>query len=157
MDSRNEHTMEDQDLNTTQEVSQEQKEVSETPSDTSNDVDLSFMDEDKVEEIEVGDTTVVFKEPTKEQRPKDTVRNEHEGTIGTDFWNPEGDWKSTVIGETPNGGRLQVMKREEGVGYRLAWQNGGVLPPECEGWFTSYDKAEQSARAYLNRIWESDE
>lgn len=129
------------------------EEVSEQASNT--EVDLSFMDDD-VEHVESSDgQQAVFKEPTEEQRPSDSVPQEHEGVIGTDFWNSEGDWAATVIGETPDGNKLQVMKRPDGVGYRIGWRNGGVVPPECEGWFTSYDKAEQAARTYLNKNWGS--
>lgn len=125
-------------------MSQEPKEVSETPSDTS-DVDLSFMDEDKVKT-----------EPTEEQRPHDSVRAAHEGSIGTNFFDQSEDWKATVIGETPGGAKVQVNKREDGTGYRISFHEGGTLPAELSGWFTTYDKAEQAARGYLNRKWEEE-
>ena len=63
------------------------------------------------------------------------------------------EWVATVIGQTPTGGVLQVLKRSDGSGYKIGIQGGGRTPNNLEGWFTSYPKAEQAARLYLNQCW----
>lgn len=81
---------------------------------------------------------------------------EQEGNISSDFWDQDHEWVATKIGETRDGKTVQVVKRNDGMGYEVNFREGGAKPSDMEGWFTSYDKAEQAARAYLNRRLESE-
>lgn len=81
------------------------------------------------------------------QNPEDS------GPIGGDFFeNTEvaGEWHATVIGQTPGGKTLQVMKKRDGAGYVIAFNPGGELPKELDGVWTTYDRAEKAARLWLN-------
>lgn len=125
----------------------ESKEVSE-PQDSEalsgiNTVDESFLDD-----------TVIFKEPTDKQRPTSEVPPANEGVVGANFWKADDTWAATAIGETPTGNTLQAVKRADGSGYKLSLRDGGTLPAEFSGWYTSYSKAEEHGRLYLNKQWE---
>lgn len=96
---------------------------------------------DTEEVVQVEDTTVVFREE---------VPMAEEGHIGGDFWNSDQEWAATQIGQTKGGKTVQVVKRSEGMGYEVNFREGGEKPAQLDGWFTSYDKAEQAARTYLN-------
>lgn len=113
----------------------------------SGNVDESFMAEDS----EGDQVEVVFKEP--EQDFTKQIQGEAEGAVTSDFWNTEG-WAATEVGETPNGNLLQIVKREGGAGYRLGLRNGGVLPNEMTGWYTSFQKAEDAGRIWLAQEWD---
>lgn len=106
----------------------------------------------------MGNTTVKFiepepEEPTAEQRPLDQVPQANTGFIGQDFFTSDDQWAKTVIGELPGGKVVQVVKRAEGQGYEIQYQ-GGNIPAELQGWFTTYEKAEGAARVYLASKWE---
>lgn len=73
-----------------------------------------------------------------------------DGPIKADYFNDEGDWHATVIGLTPNGKRVQVMKDPASSFYTIAFAPGGEMPVELKGKFTSYDRAEQHARVWLS-------
>lgn len=85
--------------------------------------------------------------------PSDKVPPADTGRIGTDYWKND-DWQATVIGKTPDGKSVQVVKRQEGMGYEVNFREGGNKPADFDGWFTSYDKAEAQARLYLTKLLE---
>ena len=126
----------------------ESKEVFETPS---PDTEFEFMPE---EVIEVGGTTVIFREPTEQQLPTSNVTRADGGIIGQNYFDSSNEWTATVIGESPRGAALQVTKRPNGVGYTISYRDGGNVPNDLSGWFTTYDKAEVAARAYLAGLWD---
>jgi hypothetical protein len=151
--------MEDQDQMDTQEVNPELKEAFETVSpDTENFDEVPFVPpvvQPMVQEVfQVGDTKVVFREPTEAELPTKPVPNKDQGIIGQDFFGTGEDWQATSIGESPGGARLQVTKKPEGTGYILSWRDGGELPMHLRGWYTSYDRAEVAARGHLATLWE---
>lgn len=142
----------------------EQKEVFETPSlGTSDDVAYDFIDKEeatpeaktdtKEEVITSGKTKVIFREPTEEELPTAEVPRADGGFIGKNFFSDEQEWKSTLIGKTPNGAGLHITKRYEGVGYQLKF-DGGMLPAKLSGWYTTFDKAQTAARTYLSQSWD---
>jgi hypothetical protein len=107
------------------------------------------------EEITIGETKVIFREPTEQELPIERVPREDGGFIGQDFFTEDQEWKKTTIGKTPGGMEIAVIKRRDGVGYELSsGVNGGRLPSRLEGWFTTYDKAEVAARTYLHELWD---
>lgn len=108
----------------------------------------------KEEVIQVGKTKVVFREPTEEELPTRAVTRADGGIIGQDFFSQDGEWTATVVGQSPNGNKLQVTKRPDGVGYILGWRNGGMVPSKYAGWYTTFEKAEHSARIHLSELWE---
>ena len=69
--------------------------------------------------------------------------------VGSDFWDHDGDWKSTAVGSIGNK-TLHIAKRSDGSGYKLQFAEGGDLPPLYSGWYTSFDKAQNAAQEYLN-------
>lgn len=113
----------------------------------SGDVDESFLAVD----VEGEPTEVVFKEP--EQDFSQEIKQEAEGIVGSNFWD-NSDWAATAIGETPNGNVLQIVKREDGAGYKLGLRNGGNLPNEMTGWYTSFQKTEDAGRIWLAQEWD---
>lgn len=110
--------------------------------------DVTFLESDEpVEEWPVADgVPKPYLDGPVAQNPKDA------GPIGNDFWNKDkdGEWHATVIGETPGGKTLQVMKKKDGAGYLIAFNPGGELPRVLQGTWTSYDRAEKAARLWLN-------
>lgn len=112
-----------------------------------------FVDDTVTEEFSVGETKVIFREPTEQELPREEVPRNDGGFIGKNFFTDDGEWKNTVIGKSPNGAELCVTKRLGGMGYELRY-NGGKLPTKLTGWFTSYDKAEEAARIYLAEMWD---
>lgn len=86
--------------------------------------------------------------------PKEPVQQAAQGQIQSDFWH-QGEWDATVIGQTPgNTKNVQVKKDLDGSMYTISFREGGELPQELRGKFTSYDVAEKQARTYLNRLWD---
>jgi len=113
----------------------------------------------EVHEVEPDFVEQILKaaEPAPEQNPTDKVPMADTGRVGQDFFNREEEWSATVLGETPEGKNLQVMKGKgnQSNGFYLGWREGlGDKPKEISGWFTSYDKAEQAGRVYLNKQWD---
>lgn len=106
----------------------------------------------KEETITVGTTKVIFREPTEKELPTSPVAREDGGFIGKDFFTDANEWKSTLVGNTPNGAGVSIVKRPEGTGYKLS--STGSLPESLKGWFTTYQKAEEAARVYLVGMWE---
>lgn len=97
--------------------------------------------------------TEVAEAPEAYQDPGEVPMAEQEDArIDSDFWNQDDEWKATVIGETPTGNEVQVAKRPEGSGYILQLRKGGELPAAYKGWYTSYDKARDAGRVYLNEV-----
>lgn len=78
------------------------------------------------------------------------MNEENNGFVGSDFFDTEGNWHATIIGTTPGGKKVQVMKEGIGSFYRIAFSSGGELPKELQGSFTSYDRAEKHARIWLS-------
>lgn len=95
-----------------------------------------------------------FEEPTEEQNPTDVKPQAHEGIVGNDFFDPQGEWAATALGETPDGKTVQVKKREDGAGYRICYREGLSKPEGVDGWFTNFEKAEHAGRVFLNRKWD---
>jgi hypothetical protein len=75
---------------------------------------------------------------------------EDAGPVRGDFFADDGNWHATVIGQTPGGKNVQVMKDPASAFYMIAFNPGGELPVELQGRFTSYDRAELHARIWLN-------
>ncbi len=94
-------------------------------------------------------------EPDEGDNPTAQVTMAHEGVNTSDFWTSreDEDYKVTTIGKTPGGREVQVKRREVGNGYYVEMR-GGKNPKAFEGWHTSYSRAEQEARLYLNKKWE---
>lgn len=95
--------------------------------------------------------------PTPEQNPTDKVSPAHTGTVDQDFFNKEEQWTATVIGELPTGETIQIKKKNDnaGAGFYVSYREGlKTVPKPYDGWYTSYDKAEQAARVFLNRSWD---
>ncbi len=86
-------------------------------------------------------------DPLTEATPKAV---EERGYIGGDFFGDDGNWHATVIGITPGGKKVQVMKDPVSSFYTIAFNPGGELPSELKSSFTSYDRAELHARIWLN-------
>lgn len=82
--------------------------------------------------------------------PVPQARDDASGPITTDFFGGGGEWKGTVIGKTPGGKEVQVVKNPAGMGYLINFRSGGELPRELDGMFTKYDYAESHARLWLN-------
>lgn len=78
-------------------------------------------------------------------------QDEQRSTIGSNFFDQEGEWRSTVIGQTVGGKNVQVQKNPKGLGYLINFQSGGELPVELQGVFTKYEFAELQARLWLNK------
>jgi hypothetical protein len=92
--------------------------------------------------------------PTTGVNPSEPVQQAAQGQIQSDFWH-QGEWDATVIGQTPgNTKNVQVKKDLNGSMYTVSFREGGELPQELRGKFTSYDVAEKTARTYLNRQWD---
>lgn len=144
------------------EVKTEQEEVFETPSPDTEEpeqLEFEFMPEETVKEpaeeiIQVGKTKVIFREPTEEELPSKAVPRADTGFIGQEFFSNAGEWTATVVGSSPNGNQLQVTKRPDGVGYVLGWRNGGTIPSKYAGWYTTFEKAEHTARIHLSELWD---
>jgi hypothetical protein len=155
------------------EVKTEQKEVSETPSPVTEseqlEMDFDFLPKEEAENegpsapeakkvkeevIMAGDTKVIFREPTSEELPTQAVPQAHTGVIGQNFFSEGQEWQATVVGKSPSGNQLQITKRHDGTGYQLGWRNGGEVPARYSGWYTTYEKAETSARLHLAELWE---
>ncbi len=103
------------------------------------------------------DFVELMNQPTSEQNPKERVpkASDSEKAISQDFFDRDQEWKATTLGELPTGQTLQIMKHPKHSGYYLAYREGlNKVPKEIEGWWTHYDKAEQSGRNYLNRLWD---
>lgn len=133
------------------------KEASETPSpDTESSIEeqieFDFYPEEEV--IEVGNTKIIFREPTEEELPTREVPRADTGFIGQDFFGEGEQWVATTIGKSPTGNELQVTKRREGTGYVLRWSKRGELAAKFSGWYTTYEKAEEAARLLLSLMWE---
>ena len=87
--------------------------------------------------------------------PKTTVGD---GPIMRDYMEggvDEGDDGVTVIAKTPKGKTVQVRKRKEGLGYIIEFKEGGELPKEFSGIWTSYHLAEEPARQYVADKWDT--
>lgn len=136
----------------------EEKEASEQPSDVQEAQTEGEQEAPVAEEtFEVGDTKVVFKEPTEADNPTDRyISRTDTGRIGNNFFSSENEWEATVIGRTPSNKEMQVVKRSDGHGYTIQWRQGGQIPDELQGWFTSYDKASQAGLVYLNKMWDKE-
>ena len=150
--------MENQEPSLTPEVNPEFKEVLEIPSpDTEPSTKPEQQEFDfvpKEETIKVGNTTVVFREPTEEQLPTKAVPSADTGFVGQDFFSEGQEWQATSIGQSTTGNELQVVKRMGGDGYRLRWRDNGVVKAEFAGWYTTYQKAEEAARLHLALLWD---
>ena len=126
--------------------------VTEPGIDEPEQLEFEFMPQDEV--IEVGDTKVVFREPTEEELPSREVSRADGGIIKSDFFTGDKEWAATVVGKSPAGASLQITKRREGTGYVLSYRDGGNVPNHLSGWFTTFDKAESAGRAYLAGLWD---
>lgn len=128
------------------------EEVSE-PQPSSKQVEAEFGDAvfleptDPVEEWPVDDgVPKAYLDKEVPQNPKDS------GPISGDFFDTtkQGEWHATVIGQTPGGKNVQVMKKRDGAGYEIAFNPGGELPRDLQGVWTTYDRAEKQVRLWLN-------
>ncbi len=95
---------------------------------------------------------------TGQQHPNftESVPNAEEGPIMRDYFKDgidEDERGRTVIGRTPSGKTVQVMKRLEGIGYVVNFQEGGETPEMWGGIWTNYHLAEEIARRYLTERW----
>lgn len=98
----------------------------------------------------VSEEVEIFGTPSQDFSTPVQMTSENSGFVGQDFFDNEGNWHATIIGTTPGGKKLQVMKNEMGSFYRIAFSPGGQMPSELEGNFTSYDRAEKVARVWLS-------
>lgn len=145
MPKTQEQTSVDAETVTTSDQKTEIEEVSETQSSSEETPSQDFVEA-------LTEKTV---EPTPEQNPTDKVTPADTGVVGSDFFGGDDDWQATILGELPNGKTVQVKKKTEGQGYYLCYREG-LTPKDLDGWYTSYDKAEQSGRVYLNRAWDEE-
>ena len=125
--------------------SQEQKEASDNPSAT------EIIIEDGIEKEVPVDPVAELPEGAN---PFEAVSPKPTGQIDSNFFNQEQEWEATIIGQTPEGRTVQVKKRQMSHGYEISYRNGAAVPKELQGWFTSYDVAEKTARTFLNRKWD---
>ena len=151
---------------TTSEASPAKEEASETlsakgwseeilTSDKEEDTKLIIKDGEAVEMPTQDFVAAMNAEPTKEQNPTDRVSQEQQGIIGQDFFGTDDVWKATVLGQLPSGEHLQVMKRKENSMYYLGYREGlKKVDQSIQGSYTSFEKAEQAGRVYLNRVWD---
>jgi len=93
----------------------------------------------------------VYGKPNEPYLPN-PVPPAEEGPHTSDYFNPDGDWHKTKLGETPEGKEVFVAKRKDGTGYTLRY-NKGVMPADIHGsWWTTYRRAEEAGRFYLNKL-----
>lgn len=130
----------------------------EEPADAPGEESKLVIDEDgHVKEAPVDFVDAMTREPTPEQNPTEKVQHDNEGAIGHDFFDRDNQWQAAVLGELPTGKTLQVKQKKDnsGTGFYLCYREGlEKVPPQIGGWFTSYDKAEQAGRTYLNQQWD---
>ncbi len=93
---------------------------------------------------------------TSMPEPSKAVPQAHEKVTDSTYFSGKTEFASTVVGKNPQGGELQITKRELSHGYEVSFRTGGRTPAELTGWFTSYDIAEKASRVYLNRLWDAD-
>ncbi len=108
----------------------------------------------KTESKEVSDSPSAVEE--QNSNPEAPVPQAAEGVNTSHIWDPvsDEDWTATIVGSTPGGKEVQVTRREGANGFKVGFNTGAPLPVEFQGWFTSYAKAEQAGRLYLNKKWE---
>lgn len=126
----------------------------------SQDPEIQEASSSRTTKVEADFGDVVFLEeegPTEEWPVQDytplteaTPMAAGDGIIKQDYFADDGDWHATLIGTTPGGKKLQVMKDPESSFYLIAFNPGGELPADLQGRFTSYDRAELHARIWLN-------
>lgn len=79
---------------------------------------------------------------------------EEDSHISSQFLTEEVEPGKTKIGQTPNGKTVQIYKLADTTGYGIQFAEGGENPPEFQGKWTSYSKAELDARIYLQKRWD---
>jgi len=122
----------------------DEKEVSEQPKTGGSDWDIPLQEASKYEQPE---------EEVDKQMAVNLSDGSVEDYIDSDKEETEEDnvlLKETV-GTTPNGKEIQVVKDPVYSGFFIQFKDGGVLPQELGGKWTTHHKAMEAVRVYIGR------